>query len=126
MTVGVIDTTVVIHLYRGDKDAIAWVKTQSQLGVTPITWMETIYGANGLRGQVESLKILCGFTLIHFTSDDQEWAMQQLLTLRLQWGVATNDCLIASVCHRLQVPLYTHNIKHIARILDPRLVIKPY
>ncbi|MCB0185354.1 MAG: hypothetical protein KDE31_13875 [Caldilineaceae bacterium] len=34
--------------------------------------------------------------------------------------------LIAAVCHRLQLPIFTHNVKHLARILDPALVIQPY
>ncbi len=123
---GVIDTTVVIHLYRGDQDAVTWVKSISSLGVTPITWLETIYGANGRRGQIESLKILRGFQLVYLTQVDQAWAMQQLLEKRLKFGVATSDCLIASVCARLQVPLYTHNVKHMSRLLDPHLVIQPY
>lgn len=123
---GIVDTTVVIHLYRGDQKAVAWVKSVTTLGITPITWMETIYGARGNREQSESLKILRGFSLIHLTQDDQLWAMAQLLEKRLKFGVAMADCLIASVCQRLQVPIYTHNIKHMARLLDPRLVIQPY
>lgn len=123
---GVVDTTVVIHLYRGDKSAVTWVKSAAALGVTPITWMETIYGARGSRGQVESLKILRGFQLLYVTETDQRWAMSQLLEKRLMFGVAVGDCLIASVCYRLQIPIYTHNVKHLARLLDPHLVIQPY
>lgn len=123
---GIVDTTVVIHLYRGDNNAVTWVKSVAALGVTPITWMETIYGAHGGRGQLESLKILRRFQLIYLTQTDQTWAMEQLLEKRLKFGVAVNDCLIASVCHRLQVPIYTHNVKDMVRVLDPHLVIKPY
>lgn len=126
MIKGVIDTTVVIHLYRGDQAAVTWVKSAPSLGVTPITWLETIFGANGKRGQVESLKVLRRFQVIYLTEADQAWAMAQLLEKRLKFGVATSDCLIASVCHRLQVPIYTHNVKHMLRLLDPNLVIQPY
>jgi predicted nucleic acid-binding protein len=52
--------------------------------------------------------------------------METLLVKRLSDGVAINDCLIASVCHRLQLPIYTHNTKHMTRLLDPTLVIQPY
>jgi hypothetical protein len=37
-----------------------------------------------------------------------------------------NDCLIASVVHRLQVPVYTHNLKDMRVLLNEALVIKPY
>jgi predicted nucleic acid-binding protein len=40
--------------------------------------------------------------------------------------VSFKDCLIASVAHRLQVPLYTQNVKDFLVILPARLVIKPY
>lgn len=126
MITGFIDTTVTVHLYRGDKDAVAWIKGQGNLAITPVGWMELIYGANGLRGQLECLKLLRLFTLVHLTLADQNWAMEKLVEKRLSHGVAVNDCLIASVCQRLELPLYTHNVKHMARILDPALVIKPY
>jgi hypothetical protein len=37
-----------------------------------------------------------------------------------------NDCLIASVVHRWQVSVYTHNLKDMRVLLDESLVIKPY
>jgi predicted nucleic acid-binding protein len=73
---GIVDTTVVIHLYRGDNNALTWIKSVGDLGVTPITWMETIYGARGRREQVESLKILRRFQLIYLAETDQTWAME--------------------------------------------------
>lgn len=57
---------------------------------------------------------------------DRDWAMQQMERFRLSRGVGINDCLIASVCHRLQVPLYMHNLKDMNVLLDPSQVIKPY
>jgi predicted nucleic acid-binding protein len=126
MISGFIDTTVTVHLYRGDTNAVAWLKTQGDLAVTSIAWLELIYGANGRRGQQECIKLLNQFTLIHLTTSVQQWAMETLLVKRLSDGVAINDCLIASVCHRLQLPIYTHNTKHMTRLLDPTLVIQPY
>jgi hypothetical protein len=52
--------------------------------------------------------------------------MQQLERDRLSDGVGMHDCLIASACHRLQVPIYTHNLKDMRVLLDETLVIKPY
>lgn len=51
--------------------------------------------------------------------------MEQIENYRLSHGVATNDCLIASVAYRLQVPLYTHNLKDMTSILG-KLAVKPY
>jgi predicted nucleic acid-binding protein len=124
--IGVVDTTVLIHLLRNNAVAIAWVKIQPTLSITSISWMEVIYGANGRSGQTRSLNLFKQFDLALLTQEDQQWAMQRLLVLRLSRGVSITDCLIASVCHRLQVPLYTHNIKDMIQILNPSLVIKPY
>src|SRR5689334_4887130 len=106
MTQGVVDTTVLIHLLRHNPVAYAWFATQPDLSITPISWMETIYGAAGKRGQAQTIALLQQFSMIYLTQADMDWAMQTLLTYRLSHGVAVMDCLIASVCHRLQVPLY--------------------
>src|SRR5262245_39605083 len=124
--VGIVDTTVLIHLLRDNPIAINWLQAQSKLAMTTISWMEVIYGAQGHQGQIRSLNLFMQFNLLFLTEADQTWAMERLLALRLSGGVSITDCLIASVCHRLQVPLYTHNVKDMTKILAPALVIKPY
>lgn len=123
---GFVDSTVIIHLLRGNPHAQEWFKRQNLLALTPIVWCEVMEGAQGRLGQVNTLEILASFELVFLTEQDQAWAMRQLLTSRLSRGVAMNDCLIASVCQRLELPLYTHNGKHMTRLLDPALVIQPY
>lgn len=123
---GLVDSTVVIHLLRSNPAAQAWLGQQDRLGITPIVWLEVIDGATGKRGQTATLEILKSFVLVYLTESDQDWVMDRLLRYGLSHGVAINDCLIASVCHRLQLPLYTHNTKHMVRLLDPALVIQPY
>jgi len=124
--VAVIDTTVLIHLLRNNLLATQWLATQPTLAMTPISWMEVIYGAPGRNGQARSLTLLHQFDLIYLTPTDQAWAMQNLLTYRLSHGLSITDCLIASVCHRFQIPLYTHNVKDMLPLLGPTLVIQPY
>ncbi len=60
------------------------------------------------------------------THADQQWAMAQLLKYRLSRGLSFKDSLIASAAHRLQVPLYTQNVKDFVAVLPAGLVIKPY
>ena len=79
MISGFIDTTVAVHLYRGDPGAVAWLKTQGDLAVTPIVWLELVYGANGRRGQQVCIKLLNQFALVHLAASDQQWAMETLL-----------------------------------------------
>lgn len=127
MTVGIVDTTVIIHYYRKNLVARAWVDAQSiRLSITPITWLEVMHGAPSKVGQAACKAILSQFDMAYPTPLDMDWAMQQMERYRLSNGVGINDCLIASVAHRLQVPLYTHNLKDMNVLLDPTLVIKPY
>jgi predicted nucleic acid-binding protein len=123
---GIVDTTVLIHLLRNNPNAISWLAAQPTLSITPISWLEVIYGAPGRAGQARSLKLFKQFNLVYLTEEDQDWAMQQMITYRLSRGVEINDCLIASVCHRLQVPLYTDNVRDMTKLLPSSLVLKPY
>jgi predicted nucleic acid-binding protein len=126
MTIGIVDTTVIIHLFRKKAAAQAWLKLQTdRLSVTPFTWLEVIYGAPGKNGQAACLAIMEKFEMIHPIQADIEWAMKAMKTYRLSHGVAIMDCLIASICHRLQLPLSTDNVKHFLPILDASLIVKP-
>lgn len=127
MTVGIVDTTVLIHLYRNNPDALTWAATlQQRLSLTSMSWLELMVGAAGKAGQARCKTIFSQFELIHLTEADQDWAMRQMELLRLSHGVSINDCLIASVAHRLQVPIYTHNLKHMRVLLGNTLPQKPY
>jgi predicted nucleic acid-binding protein len=127
MITGVVDSTVVIHILRKNMVAAAWLAAQpEQLAITPVAWMEVIYGASGKRGQVTARALLGQFELVYLTVADVDWAMQQLLTYRLSHGSTIMDCLIASVCHRLQVPLYTHNLRDMRVLLGATLPVQPY
>ncbi len=64
--------------------------------------------------------------MIRLLPEDQDWAMDQLFQLRLSHGAEINDCLIAAVCHRLQVPLFTHNVRDMRKYLPDALAIIPY
>ena len=124
---GLVDSTVVIHLFRKNPAAHNWIDTQEdQLFVTPITWLEVMFGAPGKAGQATSKAILGRFDMLYLTPEDLDWSMQQMELYRLSQGVGINDCLIASVCQRLQLPIYTHNVKDMHKLLDPSLVFQPY
>jgi hypothetical protein len=126
MTFAIADTTVVLHLYRRYSPALTWYSSLStQLGITSITWMEVMYGAGSKAKQTTCLALLIQFDLIYLTSTDQDWAMQQMEKYRLSHGVAIGDCFIASVAYRLQLPLYTHNLKDMTPLIG-NLAVKPY
>jgi predicted nucleic acid-binding protein len=126
MTVALVDTTVIVHLFRSYEPALAWYGSiTEQLGVTPIVWLEVMYGAASKAKQATTKAILSQFEMIYLTVVDQDWAMEQMEHLRLSHGITLEDCLIASVAHRLQVPLYTHNLKDMTPMIG-ELAIQPY
>jgi len=106
---------------------LAWLKGQTEsMSVCSITWLEFIDGAPSKVGLKLCLSILDSFELIRLTEADQDWAMTQLQSHRLSKGVHDADCLIASVCHRLQVPIYTQNVKDMRKLLPSALVKRPF
>lgn len=126
MTVGIVDTSVIIHYFRKNPVAQAWINTQpDQLSVVSITWLEVMYGAGSKAKEAACKSLLNRFELLYLAQADQVWAMQQMEHCRLSHGVAINDCLIASVAYRLQMPLYTHNLKDMKPLLG-KLAVKPY
>src|SRR5687767_3765529 len=118
-----VDTTIIVDVLRQYPPALSWFQHQSFLGVTPVTWMEVVYGAQNKLAQQQSTRLLSQFDIEYFQITDMDWAMQQLIKFRLSHNVGLMDCLIASVCYRLQLPLYTHNRKHVEPILGKSLTV---
>jgi predicted nucleic acid-binding protein len=122
---GVLDTTVIIHLIRRYQPALTWLNTSQVYGVTTTTWMEVMEGTSNKANQAYSKTILAQFGLLHPNTSDQTWAMVQLEQHQFSYHISMNDCLIASVAYRLQLPLYTHNLKDMTPMIG-KLAIKPY
>jgi hypothetical protein len=77
VSVGIVDTTVILHYFRNYGKAQAWVDSQpTRLSIVSITWMEVMEGASSKVNQSQCRKVLGKFDLIHLTSADQQWAMQ--------------------------------------------------
>jgi predicted nucleic acid-binding protein len=126
MSVGIVDSTVILHYFRKNPAARAWVDSQpTRLSVTTITWLEVMAGANSKAHQTDAKLILDKFQLLYLTDADQRWAMQQLERFQFSHHIGKDDCLIASVAYRLGVPLYTHNLKDMTPLLGS-LAVKPY
>jgi predicted nucleic acid-binding protein len=126
VTIGIVDTNILIEAYRRNPLAITWLESQTNLAITSVTWLELLDGARGKAGQAECLKMIFPLELIDLTIEDQAWARDALLEYRLSHGIGFADCLIASVSHRLQIPVYTRNVKDFQPMLGASLVIKPY
>ena len=82
-------------------------------------------GANSKANQAESRRVLDKFELLYPIMSDQQWAMDQLERFQFSHHIGKEDCLIASVAYRLQVPLYTHNLKDMTPLIGS-LAVQPY
>ncbi len=125
MVVGLLDTSIVVDLLRQHLLADQWLSPQGQLGITRVVWLEVIEGAQSKNKQEEALKLLRRFEPVELTPSDLIWATEQLIRLKLSHEIDSFDCVIASVSYRLQLPLYTTNLKHFSLLLG-RLAQAPY
>ena len=130
MVEGIADTSVFVDFIRGLPEAIEWLKPSTDVGVTPIIWLELLEGI-GLDGpknreKLDSLtQLLNSYVLMNTTADDVLWARDKMISYRLTHDIDPFDFLIASTAYRLQIPLYTKNLKHFRPILGD-LTVKPY
>jgi predicted nucleic acid-binding protein len=120
-----IDTAIVVDILRKYPPALAWANAQKDIGVTHIVWLEVLEGVLNKFDQQNALRILKRFELVELTVADLSWATDALVRLGLSHNVDAFDCLIASVSYRLQLPLYTINLKHFTPLLGT-LAVRPY
>lgn len=120
-----LDTNIIIDLLRGYPPAKTWISTRTQPSVIRAVWLEVIEGAQNKNDLERALKLLRDFALVEFVQQDFEWATTALITYRLSHGVDMLDCLIAAPSNRLNLTLYTHNLKHFMPLLG-NLAQSPY
>lgn len=125
MVTGLLDSAILIDLLRSYSPAGSWLSGQERLGVTPIVWLEIIDGAPNSRALKRAVDLLRHFERVDLSPEDFDWGIRQALQYRLSHNVGMMDCLIGSVAHRLNVPLYTTNLKHFQPILGS-LARRPY
>lgn len=124
---GLVDTSVLVDMLRSHAPALAWGQLNShlKLAITPVVWLEVIAGSEDKWKQSTTRAFLSSFAIAYLTQVDFEWAMRQFPAYRLSHNVDVLDVLIASVNYRLQLPLYTRNLKHFTPLLG-NLAQQPY
>lgn len=122
-----IDTAVLIDLLQNYKPAIKWQESRGAMvfGITPTIWMDVMSNAPNMPAQQVAGDFLKQFVMVYPTEEDINWAMRQLIAHCVDHGSSTRDCMIASVCHRLQLPLFTRNLRPFAPVI-PSLLRQPY
>lgn len=126
MIAAIVDTVIILHLFRRYAPALQWYGSQSQrLAIPSTVWLEVMAGATSKAIQTRCKTLLSQFDLLYMTDTDQQWAMQQLERFQFSHRIGKDDCQIASVAYRLQLPLYTQNLKHMTPLIGA-LAIQPY
>lgn len=125
MVAGLVDSSILIDVLRGYQPSEDWLVTQGQLGTTRFVWLELIEGAQDKSAQQRAIELLRRFEVVELAPEDMQWAVEQLIRFGLSHNVDAFDCLIASPHPRLNLPLYTRNLKHFTPIIGS-LAINPY
>lgn len=125
MVDALLDSSIVVDVLRGYDPAVDWLATQSDLGVTRIIWLELIEGAQNKSAQTQATQFLSRFEIVKLVDADMAWAMKQLMQYKLSHNVDSFDCLIASVNARLNLTLFTRNLKHFIPLIGD-LARSPY
>ncbi|MEO1290643.1 MAG: type II toxin-antitoxin system VapC family toxin [Chloroflexota bacterium] len=122
-----VDTNILVDLLRNYPPATKWLNAlgNTNIGISSIVYMEIIQGAPNKAELSVAIRFLAQFELIIVNDRDQQWAIRQLIKYNLSHHIDLNDALIASSAYRLQLPLYTRNLKHFTPII-PDLVKQPY
>lgn len=124
---GLLDSNIVIDLLRRTPDANNWKNSNPHLdlGISSIVWMEVVQGATDTIKRAQAIRFMRAFKLVHYESVDSFWGMFQFAQYHLSHGVEITDVMIAAISIRLNVPLYTRNLKHYNPLPGVQ-VIKPY
>ncbi|MBL8132776.1 MAG: hypothetical protein JNL42_13025 [Anaerolineae bacterium] len=125
MITAILDTTVILHLFRKYPPALNWLDNQQHYDIASITWLEVMEGASSKLNQAQCRSLLRQFELLLLTAADQQWSMMQIERFQFSHHIGKEDCLIASVAYRLNLPLYTHNLKDMSPLLGS-LALQPY
>jgi predicted nucleic acid-binding protein len=123
--VGMVDTTILVDIMRYHQPALTWFQQQAILGVCPISYLELLEGCPNKNKQQQALILLGSLKMVYLEHVDMDWAIEQHRFYRLSHGLGMMDCLIASVNMRLNLPLFTGNLKHFAPLLGA-LAQRPY
>ncbi len=113
MVDALIDTSIIVDILRGYQPAIEWMDAKRQmLGVSRLVVLEVLEGVQNRPAQKNAIAFIAQFTIIEPELPDFIWATQALINYGLSYQIDTVDYLIAAVSPRLNLPLFTRNLKH--------------
>jgi hypothetical protein len=124
---GLVDTSVLVDLSRGKPQARQWAAQQGErvLGLHMLVSMELAEGVRDKEELARLDRMLERYALVILTPSDCLWAVEQHRKFWLSHNAGLLDTLIAATAVRLDVPLYTLNLKHFQPLPNVK-AIHPY
>ena len=122
-----LDTNILVDIFRGNAAAVAWIKTQSDsnLGISGFTLFEMLQGARNKNEMLHLKNALEQFQIFWPSDRDFKKSVNIFVSLFLSHNIEIFDVLIAQTAIGLDVPLVTLNKKHFEPISGLN-IIKPY
>jgi len=123
---GLLDTNIFIDISRNYSPALLWLKNQTlQFGVSSICRIELMLGARNKLEMQKIDRLLQPFQLIYPDAADSQWAMEQFENFNLSHQIEVFDCYIAASAVRLQLPIFTRNVRHLSLLPNVKVQV-PY
>jgi predicted nucleic acid-binding protein len=121
-----VDTDVLIDVWRGHPPALAWFGSLTVLPAVPgFVVMELIQDARDRRQLQQALKLVQPFAVVWPTEADCARALSDFAAHRLSSGLGLLDALIGACAAGRGDTLYTFNSRHY-RVLQGLQVKAPY
>lgn len=122
-----LDTSILVDILRGQVAVAGWMNSQKGVAfaLPVLTAMEMMQGCQNSTDLTHVRRVMRPFPVVHLTPTDTTWAQQQHEAFWLSHGIGMNDTLIAAPAARLNLPIYTLNLKHFAPLPDIK-AIRPY
>jgi len=122
-----IETTILVDVFRGKPEAIAWVNNvpMQGRGISIITTFELLAGCRNRREQRTVAKEMRNYRLFLLTEDVSRTALSWFERFHLSHGVGFLDSLIGATALHRDLPLATLNTKHFEPLPGVR-VERPY
>ena len=109
-----IETTILVDVFRNKPEAIAWVNSLPPQGrwVSVITYFELLAGCRNRREQRTVAKEMRNYRLLLLTEDVSRTALSWFARFHLSHGVGFLDSLIGATAFHHGLRLATLNTKH--------------
>ncbi len=118
-----IDTNILIEIYRSNDQVVNAVKaiTQENTAVSDITSAELYYGARNKRELKLIQKDLKKLNVLHVTAEISKTAVELVRLYALSHKLSLPDALIAATSLVYDIPLYTLNKKDFSYLPNIKL-----